>query len=115
MLRVQSSEIAGRGVFTTQPLSVGDLIESCPVIVIPNEEVQFLDKTVIYNYYFDWKDGQAAIVLGFGSLYNHSQNNNATYYKRFDYDMIEFRCVKSIKAYEEITVFYQQGTWFFEA
>lgn len=41
MLRVQSSEIAGRGVFTTQSPSVGDLIESCPVIVIQNGEVQF--------------------------------------------------------------------------
>lgn len=114
MLRIQKSKISGRGVFATQSLSVGDLIESCPVIVIPSEEIQFLDKTVIYNYYFDWNYGQAAIALGFGSLYNHSRNNNATYCKIFDCDTIEFRCVKTIEAYEEITVFYQKGTWFSE-
>ena len=54
-------------------------IELCPVVVIPPHEIETIDKTVIYNYYFLWQNNQAAIALGYGSLYNHSYDPNAEY------------------------------------
>ena len=47
-----SSLIGGRGVFSIKDLKEGEIIESCPVIILPKEQISLLDQTVLYDYYF---------------------------------------------------------------
>ncbi len=78
-LYIGPSENRDRGIFTSEALQTGDLIEICPVIVLPHYDVEHIDKTKIYDYYFIWNEkyGTIAIILGYGSLYNHSATPNA--------------------------------------
>jgi hypothetical protein len=64
---------------------------------------------VLYDYTFSFGANleDAAIALGFGSLYNHSSRPNATYIKCFEDRAIDFVALRDIKAGEEITVFYR--------
>lgn len=84
------------------------MIEICPVIVLPPEQLQLIHNSMLHDYYFLWgpQQDRPAIALGYGSIYNHSYEANANY--RFDYDnnTIDFYAVKSIAAGEEITVNY---------
>jgi uncharacterized protein len=104
---------AGRGVFAKENIKKDEVIESCPVILMREEEVPDIRKTELHNYYFMWGSDKtrhkAAICLGFGSLYNHSYTPNATYKKYHEEEMIEFVAIKDIQKDEEITVNYNYG------
>jgi hypothetical protein len=112
MLYIADSKIpkAGRGVFAGADMQKGSVIELCPVIELPNEAT-LLKKSKLYDYYFLWIDDKksAAIALGYGSLYNHSYEPNATYEKNKQNKRVIFRAIKDIKKDEEITVNYNYG------
>jgi SET domain-containing protein len=99
----------GRGVFAAAPFAPGDLIEACPVLVVPAEQVAMLDDTTLYDYYFSWRGGGAAIALGYGSLYNHATVPNARYQDDPEAAAILFLAVRPIAVGDEITVDYSQG------
>jgi SET domain-containing protein len=102
---VGESEIHGRGVFATEAIAAGDIIEVCPVIRVPAAQRELIDETLLFEYYFDW-DGDAALALGLGSLYNHSATPNAAYSKDTANDLVTVRAVAAIGAGEEITFTY---------
>jgi uncharacterized protein len=112
-LFVAPSLLGGRGVFTTESIEENSLIEICPVLVIPRQDVAVIHKTILHDYYFLWGEGedQAAIALGYGSLYNHETIANATYEMDFDGECIEIYAVRAIQPGEEITINYhgEQG------
>lgn len=119
-LFVAPSFYGGRGVFTTAVIQSGTLIEVCPVIVIPKDQVQIVHSTILHDYYFLWGDEEkeAALALGFGSLYNHETMANATYEMDFNNLNIEIYALRDIAPGEEITINYhgEQGVvdelWF---
>jgi SET domain-containing protein len=102
----------GRGVFTSEPLSVDDLIEICPVIICSEDDLPLIHQTRLHDYYFLWGEAEdkCAIALGYGSLYNHDYKPNARYEVDFEAETISFYCLKPINAGEEITVNYN-GDW----
>jgi len=118
----------GRGVFCKDALKTGIEIESCPGIVFNEIDAAFIDKTILYNYYFSTKflseeaafafniqdKNKAGIVaLGMLSLCNHSENPNASVEKLIEDGSIRFslRALKEIQPDEEILISY--GTvWF---
>lgn len=102
------SNLGGRGVFTSEPITEGTLLEICPVIVLPEEELALIHQSYLHDYYFFWgeEEKQCAIALGFGSLYNHSYDANAEYILDLDENTIDFYSVKAIEAGAEITVNY---------
>ena len=120
MLYIAESSLGGRGVFSAVPIAEGSLIEICPVIVLDEDGRDHLDQTELFNYYFLWgeKEEGCAIVLGYGSLYNHSFKPNAKYLADFENKNFQFVTVKDIDAGEEITVNYngdpkiQKKLWF---
>ena len=100
---------AGRGVFAKDPIPEGALIESCPVVLLPDRrDRDRLRKTRLVNYYFLWGEGRdcAAICLGWGSVYNHSYSPNARYEKMVDDERMDFYALRNLQAGEEITVNY---------
>ena len=108
LITVKDSPGKGRGVFAQRNFKEGEVIETCPVIVLPAEEIDALELTQLYSYYFAWgpESKDAAIALGYGSLYNHSYTPNARYYKDFDNSLIKYVCITDIQKDEEITISY---------
>lgn len=110
-LEVRSTGARGRGVFARVSFEEGELIERCPVIAIPEEEVDTVGRTVLGNYFFKWggTGDEGAVALGFGSLYNHTNDPNAMYVRKYELAVIDFVAVKAIAAGDEITVSYHGG------
>lgn len=112
-VRVGKSQIknAGRGMFATASITKDQIIEICPVLETREEDYKNLMATRLRDYYFIWNDEpkKVALCLGYGALYNHSYEPNATYKKNIDVGTITFSAIKDIQADEEITVNYNYG------
>lgn len=110
-LEIKNSGPKGRGVFASRDFNEGNLIETCPIILCPEQDTEHINRTFLYNYYFNWapERNRVAIALGFGSLYNHSYDPNAWYEKDFKRNLVVFRCLKPIARGEEITVNYNEN------
>jgi len=91
-------------------IKAGELIESCPVILIPIPQLKDHDKTVLGNYNYDWDKKNDAFVLGYCVLTNHSFSANTVYQKNYKTKMMEFRAAKDIKKDEEIFINYNGET-----
>lgn len=110
-LYISESEGRGRGVFTAHEIDKGDLIEICPLIIIPPKEVQDIHKTILHDYYYLWPspNGAACIVLGYGSIYNHDLEPNGEIIMDLQKKEFEIRCIRYIEAGDEIFVSYVGG------
>ena len=103
---VGSSGWRGRGVFARRDLAAGEVIETCPVIVLGGaDEQEHLDKTHLFDYYFAWGE-HAAVALGYGSLYNHSYHANADHVCDHLHGAIRISAHRPISKDEEITINY---------
>ncbi len=102
---------AGRGVFALCDVKKGEVIERCPVILVSRYDTSKLSESVLvtYFFYFGKDKEQLAIALGFGSIYDHSYEPNATYKIKPREKIIEFTAIKDIKKDDEITVNYNFG------
>jgi len=99
------SSIHGRGVFAARRFERGEVIEECPVLVVPGDESALLDDTDLLGFTFEWNDG-VAVALGYGSLYNHSWHPNARYDHDYDRGLVIYSAVSTIARGTEITVNY---------
>jgi uncharacterized protein len=111
LLEIRDAGPRGRGVFAVCVIEEGTLLEECPVIVVPEHQVAALGETALADYYFQWggMGDEAAIALGFGSLYNHSDVPNAMYVCQREAQILAFYAVKRIAAGEEVVVSYNGG------
>ncbi len=105
LLCVKPSPIHGLGVFASTAISADALIEECPVLLSTIALPMFAD------YLFSAGEKQEAIALGYGSLYNHANEPNATYGYDSDRRLIIFTARRAITAGEEITIPYGND-WF---
>ena len=119
-LYILKSEGKGRGVYTAGDIFEGSTIEVCPLIIIPEEQVETIHKTALHDYYFRWgaNQKQAAILLGYGSLYNHSNEPNARAILLDADNEILIESIRTINSGEEITIDYfddenaKEHVWF---
>jgi uncharacterized protein len=102
---------SGRGVFAKENIKKGEIIEKCPVILIPKNDFANVNESFLVTYFYSFGEDkdQLALALGFGSIYNHTYTPNATYRKLEDDEVMEFKAIKNIKKDEEITVNYNNG------
>ncbi|MCU0656762.1 MAG: SET domain-containing protein [Polyangiaceae bacterium] len=107
-LRVGQTLHAGRGVFACEPIPAGSLIEECPVIEVPHEELAAMISSVLGHYFFQWGPSreEGAVALGYGSLYNHSYDPNAAYVRKYEAKTLQFIALQDIAEGEEIRVNY---------
>lgn len=103
-LKVARSRGRGRGVFAARSFSPGEIIEQCPVVLVPRAPLD--DVPSIWELSFSWSRNKAALALGFGSLYNHSWEPNARYDVARSDDAILFTALRRISKGEEIFVNY---------
>ena len=99
----------GRGVFAGEHIKIGWLVEEAPILTFSMDadegEWSYFDHVI-----YEWgEDGQFGLALGFGSLYNHSNNPNAAYVLRFTehkQPSLLIWAIKDIPEGKEITINY---------
>jgi SET domain-containing protein len=108
-LYILNHPLKGRGVHCAEDIQKGSVLEVCPAIILSAEDTKLIHQTHLYDYYFAWEDGKdsSAIALGYGSLYNHSENPNAEPESIQERNEIRITAIKDIPAGEEITINYQ--------
>ena len=99
----------GRGVFTRESIPARTLIEESPVIVMTATDRPHLDKTLLHDYIFEWKDG-CCMALGLVPIYNHSYESNCEYFMDYEEQVIRVITVRQVKNGEELTINYN-GDW----
>lgn len=124
MIEIKISTLSGgefkRGVFATRNIAKGELIHEAPVIPYPNEHHEFIEKTILADYVFEYGVNHTAILLGYGSLFNHSYEPNAVYDINFEQHTFDFYAHTDIEAGEEILINYNgeadcdDPLWFYE-
>jgi len=100
---IRQTRDKGRGVFANADIAPGEIIEVCQLILVDMSDIQ----GILEAYIFEYKKNVAALALGNGSLYNHSDRPNAEFYFNYKKKVLIFRALKPIAADSEITVNYR--------
>lgn len=99
--------------FATRKFTTGDEIERCPMLIAEEGNEDELEAGAV-GYVFGWGDGQTALALGYGSLYNHSYAPNATTLET-RHELV-VTATRKIDVGDEIYINYmgtaQEGVWF---
>lgn len=94
----------GRGVFAVKNFPNKFEILRSPVILV-STTVANLEENLA-NYVFEWSKDSVAIVLGHGTLINHSPDPNLDYYLDKEKLEIYFVTTRLINPNEELTIDY---------
>ena len=97
----------GRGVFATRRFVKGELVESCPTVEVPDSEVTGRLGDYVY---LSVRNRDVLLVLGYGMLYNHSENPNVEYVQE-DPGTIEFLALRAVKPGDELMIDYGEEWW----
>lgn len=103
LLSIRPSPIHGYGVFADEDIAADAVIEECPALTLQTQEE-------LRNYTFN-VDSKNGLLLGYGSLYNHSNSPNAAYAYSPQHNTMVFTARKPIKKDEEILIYYGKD-WF---
>lgn len=103
-LLVKKSNIHGRGVYADQVIETGDTIEECCFLSL-HETTSELSDYVFIGY----EKSEYIMPLGFGCIYNHSEDPNAECIIDYDKSIFVYRAKRKINPGEEIFVFYSKN------
>ena len=109
---VKESPGKGLGVFATEFIKEGELIEECHLVTL---DIPYCFTNILEDYRFNWPQGHSpteqVVVLGYGSIYNHSNENNARWQDHPEHKAFQYIAIKDIHPGEEICTYY--GNVFF--
>ncbi|MEE9351471.1 MAG: SET domain-containing protein-lysine N-methyltransferase [Thiotrichaceae bacterium] len=103
-LEVKKNHGKGLGVFATEDIKKGEILEDCPIKALGDE----LSATNVFaDYRFNYPKGidskQRVLTLGLGAVFNHSDDNNAYWINHPDIEnVLRFVADKDIACGEEI-------------
>ncbi len=108
ILFIAESENKGKGVFTAQPIPINTTIEISPIILFNADERKMIEKTKLYNYIFEWGEDklQAALGMGYISMYNHNYQANCEYDMDYENETMSIKTIRNIDAGEELFINY---------
>ena len=98
----------GYGVFTNEPIQQNELVEECVIAGdrIPPQHMTGIQVMPMYTFRgVDLPNGthDAVVVLGYGSLYNHSTNPNVYMRQNENYErIVSIIAARNINAGEEL-------------
>lgn len=115
-------KIYGWGVFTKVDVPAYELVETCPVIVYPTDILEIAawntrsDKHSFASlglslYSVKWGQNYAAVPLGYGGMYNHSDTNNCQFILNSEEGFIHVITLCDVKAGNQLFVSYGKD-WF---
>ncbi len=107
-LYIKSTKGKGRGVYCDHPILKDEIIEECPLLIIPGNEYDRFQTTKLSDYFFtfDKSENTEALVLGFGSIYNHKTFANANYWIDMEAKSMTVYAVENIAKHTEICINY---------
>ena len=113
---IKKSPIHGIGVFTTQDIRSGEFIEECPFLICSNRGNAVSARLGSYLYASEViEDGKKidgyVLLLGYGSLYNHSDQNNVEYTKNIEKGTFTYFAKRDIAADSELTILYKNNAF----
>lgn len=109
----QSSEALGRGVFAARAFSAGEKVDTCPVVILlkPLPQLPPRIRTLVYSWssLIGGAQPSTALVLGYGSLYNHDNPANLRYVANEADQTIEYFACRDVECHEELTINYNNA------
>jgi SET domain-containing protein len=105
---IDKSPVHGWGVFAKEDIMEGEVFEECPVLTLPIEKGEVT--SLLIDYRFNWPQGgeweEQVFPLGYGGLYNHSENANAYWVSNLENKTFQFISHREIKKGDEIFIWY---------
>ena len=105
-IQVSDSKGKDRGVFATEDIKKGEVIEVAPILILQFEDFIETRWNLLFEYYF-WLDECVVLALGYGSMYNHRIPPNAKYKVDLKKRSITFTALETIKKGEEVLFNYK--------
>ncbi|KAK4701674.1 tRNA-specific adenosine deaminase 3, partial [Phenoliferia sp. Uapishka_3] len=116
-ITILSTPEKGRGVFATEDLPMGFLVDISPVLLLSSEEYygggkegegKGVEGSVLRGYVFTWKgrEGGMALALGVGSMFNHATSPNVSFELKPSTYTIHYKTFRPVLAGEELCIFY---------
>lgn len=105
---VEDSPIHGKGVFCSELIKAGEVLEECHYILCDNG---YNYPQILHDHFFSWPKGGGGLVicLGYGSIFNHSDDNyNADWQTDTQKNKFIFYALRDILPGEEIFTNYQK-------
>ena len=104
---VKESPGKGLGVFATELILEGELIEECHLVTLP---VPYCHTNILEDYRFNYPQGtkptEQVLPLGYGCIYNHNDKNNAFWRDHPEHKAFQFVAKRDIQPGEEICTWY---------
>jgi SET domain-containing protein len=102
-LYLKKTKGKGWGVFCKRKIPRGKVFEVAPIIYMPRRFCRRMSHTPVDSYRFEFWGDTTAIVLGYASVYNHSQKGaNCEYNINRRSKTYSFYATKDIPAHTEI-------------
>ena len=112
-IEIKESVGKGYGVFAIDVIEAGEIIEECHLLTLPITKRE--SSTLLQDYRFCWPvspDWQEHVIpLGYGCIYNHSDNNNAYWQYHPDTKAFQFVAKRRILPGEEICTYYGDASY----
>ena len=106
---VKPSKIHGMGVFATKTIKEGNTVEQCCTLKFPWKDAK---GNILGKYVFDYHNKTVALILGNGSIYNHSVDPNVDHvWLDDDQKFVEFYATKDIRKGQELFINYGEEYW----
>lgn len=102
----------GRGVVAKRKILRRSVVELANVVLLPNNEYELIQDTILYHYIFEWDDPKNkgektnAIAFSICQFFNHSYSPNLQYFYDYKNSTIEYVAIRDILKGEELTVNY---------
>ena len=111
-LSVRRTARMGWGVYTTEAIPKGTLVEESPVVVMDAAARALIDRTPLHDYLFEWGEDRSlcCMAMGYVPVYNHASPSNCEYEMDFEKGVIAVTAMRDIRAGEQLFVNYN-GDW----
>lgn len=107
-IKIGKSSLGDRGVISTKSFKKDDIIEECPIIY---DKADIIRKGILTDYLFNGGDGDDVLALGYCSMYNHSDDNNASWTFDKINKKMTITTLRDIVPGEEIFINYGPAYW----
>jgi len=111
---LKDSPLHNLGVFSSQKIEKGEVIDICPFISFPQSSKEKIP--VFSNYAFCYPRSENwtthALVLGYGSYYNHSETPSVDWNTNENDQTFIFFAIRDIDEGEELFINYGNGSNF---
>ncbi|RPA95584.1 SET domain-containing protein [Choiromyces venosus 120613-1] len=107
----------GRGVFATRKIEAGTVVDTAPVIILHKEQFDnYIQHSLLLHYSYNWPIAcetpgkytiHQAVVLGLGSMFNHSSiRQNIGWKRNLEKEVIVYTALRDIAEGEELLISY---------